>query len=398
MITKEQLRGVIVSQRENLDQMDTGIPREKKIDINPSFATIITGIRRCGKSTFLNQIISKQKKAYYLNLEDPRLEGFELADFNRCEELMYELYGKGGVFFFDEIQTIERWERFVRYLTDKKEKILITGSNASMLSKEMGTKLTGRYFQKEIFPFSFNEFALFKNKKFEEYLYTGGFPEYLKHENSEILQNLMTDIILKDVVVRYGIKNSSIVTHMAVHMISNVSKEFTYNSLKRILQVRSTQSVIDYMNYLEDTYLLFTVPQFDHSYKRQLILPKKVYSIDNGLSRANSASFSKDKGRMLENLVFLHLRKIHKNIFYHKDEGECDFLIKTHEKIKEAIQVCFKLDDENKDREINGLLEALNKFKLDKGSIITYDQKDSLEHQGKKIDMIPCHEWLLSYE
>ncbi len=394
MITKEQLRGVIASQRENLDHMDKGIPREKKIDIYPSFATIITGIRRCGKSTFLNQIISKQKKAYYLNLEDPRLEGFEISDFNKFEELMYELYGKGGIFFFDEIQTIDRWEKFVRYLTDKKEKVLITGSNASILSKEMGTKLTGRYFQKEIFPFSFNEFAILKNRIFEDYLYKGGFPEYLKHENSEILQNLMKDIILKDVVVRYGIKNSSILTRMAVYMISNVSKEFTYNSLKKILQIRSTQSVIDYMSYLEDTYLLFTVPQFDYSYKRQLVLPKKVYSIDNGLSRANSASFSKDKGRMLENLVFLHLRKNQKNIFYHKEEGECDFLIRMNEKITEAIQVCFKLDEENKDREIKGLLEALNKFKLGKGTIITYNQRDSFEIKGKRIDLIPCHEFL----
>ena len=149
MITKETLRDVIVAQREALGRLELGTPREKEkeIKIEDSFAIIIIGIRRCGKSTFLNQLLMKQKKGYYLNLEDPRLDNFELSDFNKVEMITKELYGEGGIYFFDEIQNIDKWEKFIRYLIDKKEKIIITGSNASLLSKELGTKLTGRHLQ-----------------------------------------------------------------------------------------------------------------------------------------------------------------------------------------------------------------------------------------------------------
>src|SRR3989344_9036142 len=145
MITNEVLKEVILLQREVLDKSDIGTRREEKKEatILDSFALIISGVRRCGKSTFLNQLIKKQKKAYYLNLEDPRLDGFDLADFNKTEIILKEIYGEGGAYFFDEIQNVPKWEKFIRYLIDKKEKVVITGSNASLLSRELGTKLTG---------------------------------------------------------------------------------------------------------------------------------------------------------------------------------------------------------------------------------------------------------------
>src|SRR3989338_2634038 len=160
MLLKELLKEVIISQRESLNRLELGTPREKEreVKIEDSFALIITGVRRCGKSTFLNQILRKQKNGYYLNLEDPRLDGFELSDFNKAEAIMKELFGEGGTYFFDEIQNIGKWEKFIRYLIDKKERIVITGSNASLLSGELGTKLTGRHLQMELFPFSFREF------------------------------------------------------------------------------------------------------------------------------------------------------------------------------------------------------------------------------------------------
>ena len=191
MIMREILQEVILAQRGSLDKLELGILREKikDIKIRDSFALLITGIRRCGKSTFLHQILKKQEKGYYLNLEDPRLEDFELSDFNKVEQIMRALYGEGGVYFFDEIQNIDKWERFIRYLIDKKEKVLITGSNASLLSMELGTKLTGRHLQLELFPFSYREFLDLKKKSpsaesFDEYLNKGGFPEYLKNERS----------------------------------------------------------------------------------------------------------------------------------------------------------------------------------------------------------------------
>ena len=400
MLTKETIREVIMSQRETLNKSELGTPREKEVKIEESFALLITGIRRCGKSTFLHQILKKQKKGYYLNLEDPRLDGFELSDFNKIEIIMEELYGEGGVYFFDEIQNIEKWEKFIRYLIDKKERIIITGSNASLLSRELGTKLTGRYLQIELFPFSFREFLDIKKenpsiKSFEGYLDNGGFPEYLKKENQGILHELLSDVVMKDIAVRFGIKNTNILNKIVIHLISNVGKEFSYNSIKKMFEIKSVQSVIDYISYFENAYLIFSIPRFSYSYKQQQVNPKKVYSIDNGFSYANSASFSKDRGKMLENVIFLGLRRKFKDIFYFQEKNECDFVVKQKEKIIKAIQVCFELNEENKKREIDGLINAMKRFKLNGGVILTYNQEDQFLIEGKKILVKPAWRWLL---
>ena len=403
MVAEEVIKEVILSQREFLNKSEIGTPREtrKEIGILDSFALIITGVRRCGKSTFLNQLMKKQKKAYYLNLEDPRLEGFELTDFNKIENIFKELYGESGVYFFDEIQNIPKWEKFIRYLIDKKEKIVISGSNASMLSRELGTKLTGRYLRAEMFPFSFKEFLDLENAEpsinsFEKYCQKGGFPEYLKKDNPLILNELLSDIVMKDIAIRFGIKNTRILNKMAIFLIGNSGKEYSYSSIKNMLNIKSVQSVIDYISFFEDAYLIFTIPIFSYSYKKQQINPKKIYSIDTGFSSYNSPSFSKDKGRMLENLVFLALRRKHKEIFYFKEKNECDFLVKEKEKIIQAIQVCYDFNHDNKEREINGLIEAIEKFKLKEGLILTYNQTDEFDVRGTKIKVIPVWKWLLS--
>jgi predicted AAA+ superfamily ATPase len=400
MITRETLREVITSQRGFLNKMDQGTPRERKIDIEDSFAVIITGIRRCGKSTFLNQLMKKQKKSYYLNLEDPRLEDFELQDFNRANEISKELYGDRGIYFFDEIQNVERWEKFIRYLIDKKERIIITGSNASLLSRELGTKLTGRHLQVEMFPFSFREFLDMRKetpsvKSFEKYLYIGGFPEHVKKQNPLILHELLSDVVMKDIAVRFGIKNTNMMNKIAIHLISNTGKEFSFNSIKKMFEIKSVQSVIDYVSYFEDAYLIFTVPRFSYSYRQQIVNPKKVYSVDNGLSHNNSISFSKDKGRMLENVVFLGLRRKFRDIYYFQKKHECDFVVKEKDKITHAIQVCLDFNEENKNREIRGILDALKEFKLDEGLIITYNQTDEFLVDGKRIRIMPAWKWLL---
>lgn len=401
MITKETLREVIISQKESLNKLELGIPREKEKEmrIEDSFALIITGVRRCGKSTLLNQILRKQKNGYYLNLEDPRLDGFELSDFNKVEAIMNELFGEGGTYFFDEIQNVDKWEKFVRYLIDKKERIVITGSNASLLSGELGTKLTGRHLQMELFPFSFREFLGMNGgpsiKSFDKYLYEGGFPEYLKKENPSILHELLSDIVMKDIAIRFGIKNTGILTKIAIFLISNVGKEFSYNSIKKMLEIKSVQSVIDYVSYFENAYLVFTVPCFSYSYKKQQVNPKKAYAIDNGLSRNNSASFSRDTGKMLENAVFLGLRRKFREIFYFKEKNECDFVLKEKGKVTAAIQVCSDFNEENKGREINGLLTALKAFGLKEGLILTYDQDDEFVIEGKRIVAKPVWKWLL---
>ena len=402
MITKETLKEVIELQRGALSRPEDITRREKEdeIKIEDSFALIITGIRRCGKSTFLNQLLKKQKKGYYLNVEDPRLEGFELSDFNKAETILKELYGDGGIYFFDEIQNAKNWEKFVRYIIDKKERIVLTGSNASLLSRELGTKLTGRHLQVEMFPFSYREFLVIKKKKhsvesFEEYLMRGGFPEFLKKEAPEILHELLADVILRDIGVRFGIRNTVILNKLAIYLISNCGKQFSYNSIKNMLGIKSVQSVIDYISYFEDAYIIFTIPRFSYSYKQQQVNPKKVYSIDNGFSNNNSASFSKDKGKMLENAVFLELRRGFKNIFYFQEKNECDFVIKEKDKVTRAIQVCFDMNEENKDREISGLITALKEFDLKQGLIITQNQEDEFVIEGRKITVLPAWKWMM---
>ena len=402
MITREVLKEVITLQRQTLDKAEIGTLREgqEKIEIVDAFALIITGVRRCGKSTLLHQLIRNQKKAYYLNLEDPRLEGFELKDFNKIEAIMEELYGKGGVYFFDEIQNVQQWEKFIRYLIDKKERVVLTGSNASILSRELGTRLTGRHLIYELFPFSFKEFLHFKKAEpsetvFKEYLINGGFPEFLKKANPAILHELLSDIVLKDIAVRFNIKNTDLLKKMAIFLISNVGKEFSYSSIQKMLKVKAVQSVIDYVSFFEDAYLVFSIPRFSYSFKQQQVNPKKVYSIDNGFSNNNSASFSKDDGKMLENLVFMHLRRKHKEIMYYQNTNECDFVRKEKEKMMQAIQVCFDLNDDNQEREINGLMEAMKEFKLKEGVIVTYNQEDEFDIDGKKIKIVPAWKWIL---
>lgn len=280
MIQADTLKEVILSQKESMKNLNQGIEREKEIAITNSFASIITGVRRCGKSTFLNQLLKKEPNFYYLNLEDPRLDGFELSDFNKIENIMKELFGEGGIYFLDEIQNIEKWEKFVRYLIDKKEKVVLTGSNASLLSMELGTKLTGRNIQTEMFPFSFREFLVLKKEEpseetFLEYMQKGGFPEYLLKENPQILNSLLSDIVMKDIALRFGIKNTTVLNKIALYLISNVGKEFSYNSIKKMFEIKSVQSVIDYISYFENAYLIFTVPMFSYSYKKQQVNPKK---------------------------------------------------------------------------------------------------------------------------
>jgi len=402
MILKEALRSIVQSQREELSSLDLGIEREKlnQIDINIPFAVVLSGIRRCGKSTLLKQLMRKTKKFYFFNFEDPRAANFELDDFQKLNSIFAEEYGECEYYFFDEIQNVLKWELFVRSMLDKKKKVIITGSNASLLSKELGTRLTGRHLRYELFPFSFIEMLKLKNKNpnaesFGEYLSKGGFPEYLKYSKPEILQELLDNIIFRDIVVRHKLREVKTIKDMAVYLLTNVGKEFTYNSLKKTFNLGSTTTVTSFVSYFEDSYLLFAIPKFDYSLKKQLVNPKKIYSVDNGLSRVNSASFSSDKGRMLENSVFVRLRRRYASLFYFKGKNECDFLVKEKEKIKAAMQVCYDLNNDNKDREINGLTEAMDKFSLKQGLILTYSQEDEFKINGKKIIVKPTWKWML---
>jgi len=298
------------------------------------------------------------------------------------------------VFFFDEIQNVEGWEIFVRQLHDRGKKVYITGSNASLLSRELGTRLTGRSIRHELFPFSYQEFLVYTNRKdnaegFQNYVQKGGFPESIRDDKPEILQELLKDIVFRDIAVRYGIKNTNTLMSIALYMISNVGKEISYNGIRKIFEVGSPSTVSDYLSWLADSYLFFYLPRFSWSTKSISKNRKKVYAIDTGLANANSLSFSKNKGRLLENLVFINLRKQYDSIFYFRENKECDFVVFENRKCKWVIQVCEKLHHDNRQREINGLLEALDYFEMDTGYVLTNDQMDKLSIDGKTINVQP---------
>lgn len=401
MILKETLRKIVVDQKTDLEFFEYGTEREGlgSIPLELPHAVIISGIRRSGKSTLLHQILKKLPNYYYLNFEDTRLINFESGDFEKLDEVFHTEYGPSEFYLLDEIQNVKGWEIFVRSRLDRHKHLFITGSNASMLSKELGTRLTGRHINVELFPFSFGEALLFRKEiaspdSFEWYFKQGGFPDFIKYGRPEILRELFTDILQRDIISRHKIRETKALHELALYLLSNVGKEFSYNSLKKMFQFGSVNTPISFVSYLEDSYLLFTLPKFDYSLKKQMINEKKVYSIDNGLSNANSVSFSSNKGRMLENFVFIKLRRSHKNIYYFRENGECDFLIKEDSRIIIAIQVAYELNEDNKKREIEGLLEAMRKFELREGFILTYNQEDEIDIEDKRIIIKPVWKWI----
>lgn len=401
MILKETLRKLVVAQRQDCSLFDYGIDRElkKQIDLGIPFATVLSGARRCGKSTLLHQLMNEAAQFCYLNFEDPRLSNFEAEDFQKLDEIFKEECGECGLYFFDEIQNAKKWEMFVRSGLDKKKRFVLTGSNASLLSKELGTRLTGRHIRYELFPFSYREMLSFCGKtacpnSLGDYLVRGGFPEYLKYSKDAILHELLNDTLARDIVIRHNLRSTKALTDMAIYLMSNIGKEFSYNGLAKIFELGSVTTAINFVSYLEDSYLLFTVPRFDYSPKKRLVGHKKVYCVDNGLVAANTTSFSSDKGRMLENAVFLHLRADHREIFYFKGKNECDFLVKEKGSITGAFQACYELNEDNKGREIGGIVEAAKEFKLKEVAIITYDAEDELKVDGVKILVKPAWKWL----
>ncbi len=392
MILKETLRQIV---REQQEEGEVGISRKltNTISLHPSFAAVIMGIRRGGKSTLLRQLMVKEQRPAYFNFEDPRTIHFQVEDFLRLEEVFRE-EGLTGPLFFDEIQNVSQWERYIRRILDKKIKCCLTGSNASLLSKELGTRLTGRHLSHELFPFSYEEYITFTKQKpgsqtFRSYGEQGGFPEFLHLQKKQVLQELFQDILLKDIVARYQLRDAQQLQALALDLISNIAKPFSYHKLAQAYHL-AVNTVISYIAYLQDSYLLFTLPFFSHSPRKQAVNPKKVFAIDAGFIRANSISLSDDQGRMLENLVFLHLRRSSKDIFYFQGQGECDFVVREGNKIIAAIQACARVTEENKERELTGLRDALQLFGLSQGVIVTEDQEDTLEN----IRLIPAWKWM----
>lgn len=403
MLTHKELIDVIELQQLTFQAKASKVNREAltNVKVLPSFATIITGLRRCGKSTLMLQLINSQnEKILYINFEDIRLADFDSSDFIRLLQVIDEMGAKK--LYFDEIQLLEKWEIFVHQLLNQDYQVFITGSNASLLSKELGTHLTGRHLSYELMPFSFSEFLDYHNEhptseQLKKYARIGGMPEYVKHEESEIILNLLNDILYRDIAVRHSIRDIETLKKLTIYLLTNIGKLVSANKLTDTFGLKSTTTILDYFGFLSNSYVVEFMPMFSYSLKVQNRNPKKVYSLDNGITSTISLSFSEDNGRKLENLVYQQLRRKNQELYYFKGKKECDFVVRSKNQSIQLIQVCYDLTIDNKDREINGLLEAMDFFELKEGIIVTLDQQEEFQLNDKVIKVIPANLFLFQH-
>lgn len=418
------IRTLLIEQREEILSKDLGIEREKLTEVakysNTPFPVVISGLRRAGKSTLLAQIAHKfylNNEYFYVNFEDERFLNFNVSDFTKLYELLIELFGNQKIFMLDEIQNIAGWEIFVNRMIRSGYKFYITGSNASLLSKELGTKLTGRYVPVELFPFSFQEYLQFKKiglpditrlstvqkgklkKDLSDYIKKGGIPEALQYPQLPIHKTLYDSIIDRDIGARFKLADTKPLRELTFYLLSNISSMVSFNKLKELLQLGSVNTISSYIEYLESSWLLFVLNRYAYSVKKQQIANKKVYCIDTGLTKSVAFSFSEDRGKFLENIVFLKLRRLYnqkKDIYYYKTETdkEVDFYLPNK---KTFIQVSQSIaEDKTYEREVQALLDATKEVKESTAIIITENEKDKLKVEGKVITVLPIYEWLLN--
>ncbi len=402
MILESAIAHVVEQQKIRISLRDTGLKRElvPAVKSLSSHALIISGIRRCGKSTLLMQMmkVMDNEPVLFLNFESPQLYEFSLLDFSRLDNIIAQ---KGAsTLFFDELQLVEGWEMYVRQKLDEGFKVIITGSNASLLSKELGTRLTGRHITQELFPFSYSEFLTFRaltpsSESLKNYMQTGGFPEFVKNGDEEQLAALFDDVLIRDIVTRYGIKDIKSLHRLASYLISNIGNRITATKLKQPLSIGATSTVLSWFSHLELSYLVSFLPMFRHSAKAQLINPRKVYAIDLGLVNVISTAMTEDLGRKLENLIFLHLRRKYTELYYFDEKGECDFVAMKNGSVVELVQVCYELTPDNLKREKNGLLQAMRFFNLHKATIVTFSNTDFIKEDAYEIEVIPAYKYLL---
>ena len=399
------------------------ISREKltsaKKFLEHNLIKVITGPRRSGKSVF-SMLLLKDRKFAYLNFDDDNL-----AKINNTDEIVkaiFQVYPDSSFILFDEIQNLPRWEMFVNKLHRRGHNLVITGSNANLLSKELASVLTGRHQPFEILPFSFKEYLQAKDYKIDKknmklpqiqgeilnhlrmYIKNGGFPEIVVQgiDPKSYLETLFDSILFKDVVKRYGLRLSQKIYDLAMYLIANFCCEFSFTKIKNILGFRSTNTVQNYLRYLEEAYLFFPLTRFSYKVKEQIKAPRKIYLIDNGLVLAKSFKLSKNMGRLMENLVFIELLrkgyKVSQDLFYYRTKNgrEIDFVLKKGYKFHRLIQVCFDIGKpDTKKRELKAFLEASDELGCEDMLLLSWDHEKEEKIEGKKIKFIPLWKWLV---
>ena len=404
-----------------------GIAREKLEDILPWISRkeviSILGVRRAGKTTLLYEIISylinikkvNPKNIVFIKADDDRADKNGLID-KALDEYHKWINPSSKIFaFVDEVQEINGWQKTIKRVYDlhPEVKLFISGADASLLKEDLGSFLAGRFAYFEIFPFSFSEFLLAKEVLIKEdndliknknkirhllmdYIAIGSFPEVILEDDYKIKKELIgfyfDSIFYRDVIKRKAIRNPAKLEKLVKYFLQNISSLANFTKIAKLLEL-TTDSVVEYTKALEDAYLVFPINLFEFSYKKQIINPKKIYCTDTGIRNIVGFKFSDDIGKLYENIVFIHLKRNIKEIYYWKNNYECDFITKEGKNLS-AIQVCYDIANA-KERELKGILEAMKQFKIKKGLIITenYEAQENIE--GKKINYVPLWKWLL---
>ena len=404
------------------------LPREYHIPLESKKIISLIGVRRSGKSSILFDLIKRlrenndRENIIYINFEDDRLYPLVLSSLDLLLESYYELYPtkreEKVYLFLDEVQVVDNWELYVRRIYDTENiHIYVTGSSAKLLSTEIATSLRGRTIVYEIFPFSFNEYLQYKEIKvnlhsskslsfiknaLDAYLIDGGFAETI-NEDPPVARKILSDylelIVYKDIVDRYNIKNRSLLKHLNKYCFTNIATlvSFTklFNEFKSQGYKLSKDTIFDYISYLEDAYTLFPVPIYRNSVKEEQRNPKKIYAIDNGFKKIYDYAMGEDMSKLYENMVFLHLRRQTKDIYYFKEKQEVDFYAKIDSK-SYLVNVSYKIEDPvTRKREIDGLIEAMTYFNLSKAYLVTGQEDTVVEIERKKIYIVPLYKWLL---
>jgi len=392
----------------------------------------VTGPRRAGKTFFLMQLIKDLIKIgrsiediLYVNFEDERILPLQASDLQTILDAYYELYGEKTkpYVFFDEIQNIEGWQPFARRLNDQGYRLFITGSNSKMLSREIASALRGRTITYELFPFSFSEYLSSQNIEsgknaihgkqrhaiavgFESFISTGGYPEIALMKSEPVRQRIIQDyfntVFYRDLVERYRINNTNLLRLWMNALMINISTLVSFRKYENDFKSRgeklSVASLANFSRYLEEVYFGFFVELYSQSERKRRMNPRKFYLIDTALHNYLTLRFSQNKGRLLENIVFLELRRTGKRIHYYKTRNgfEVDFVVTDSEGIPELIQVCHDLEDmETADREKRALLAAMTELDLKEGTILTYDSKNQIKENGRIIEVLPVREWII---
>lgn len=417
--SRDQIKAILLEQSETFWRYDTGTIRTQLVEIERArsspHAVIISGLRRAGKSTLLAQMAHGlgQEAFYYLNFEDDRFISFQAGDFNDLYQVMVEVFGERTIFIIDEIQNISGWEHFVRRFMDQGFKFYITGSNAALLSRELGTRLTGRYIPVELFPFSFKEYLMFREaptppigrmttldvaqlrRHLDDHLLLGGVPDALKYPDLPVLRTLYDDVLYRDIATRYRIEAVSALKELAFTLMSNPAGLVSFNKLKNRFGLGSVNTIKNYISYMENSWLIFTLNIYDYSVKRQQIAPKKIYSIDTGLINSIGFKFSPNTGKLLENMVFLALRRETREIYYYMSpEGyEVDFYLPESRQLIQVTQ--HMANPGTREREFRAVEAATQHLKVESALILSEVNEGSTRVGGVPVSIRSISEWLL---